>query len=61
MYLRRIHRNILAKIPDEPVPAKKLASRVGYRNNAHFRQALADLLRDGRIFHSPDGYRRARS
>jgi hypothetical protein len=58
--LRTPHRRILDACLPTPQSAKRIAALAGYsRLNSYVRAALADLVRWGRLIHSPDGYRLA--
>ncbi len=58
--LGRIHRKILEHTsPIEPLPAKKLLSLAGYKDNSYGWQAITFLARARLIIRTPDGYLRS--
>lgn len=58
--LGRIHRKILEKTsPTEAMPAKKLLSLAGYKDNSYGWEAITFLARARLIVRTPDGYLRA--
>lgn len=55
--LKRIHRKIVEKATDTPVPAKALLKAAGYEANTYGRDAITYLTRAGILQRTPDGIR----
>ncbi len=55
--LSPLDRAILAACGPEPLPAKKLAAKMGRSCNGHLREHLRTLVRRGLLSQGPDGYR----
>lgn len=58
--LGRIHRKLLEKAsPTDPLPAKRLISLAGYKDNSYSWDAITYLARQRLLLRTPDGYLRA--
>jgi hypothetical protein len=50
--------DIWEALGEDALTARQLADRSGYRLNSYFRTTLARMRREGKLIHTPEGYRR---